>query len=334
MTAAVVSALPSKHLELVVAPRPAVEAGDDVILRVDACGVCGTDLHILSGESYRPRLPFTLGHEPVGVAVDAGADARDWLGRRATITLFTGCGRCRSCLDGDERLCPNLRSITGVMDADGAYAEYVRVHARQLVAVPDDLTGPQVASLVDSGATAANSVRVAMARHPRRTLVVGAGPIGYLCAELLAERGAPFQVIEPNPVRRSAVAALGHDAVESFDAVTSPADVVIDCTGAPAAVAAGIDALGPRGRYVLAGYSRVPEVDFGEVSHKEAELRGIRSGRREDLESLLTLASQGRVQLPELSLWRLSDVNDALDALRAGAVPGKAIIVPDARWKD
>lgn len=334
MAAAVVTALPAKYLEPGSLPAPGIEADDDVVLRVEACGVCGTDLHILSGESYRPRLPFVLGHEPAGVVVDAGAAARDWLGKRVTITLFTGCGRCRMCADGNERLCPDLRSITGVRGADGAYAEYVRVHAGQLIEVPGGLTAPQIASLVDSGATAANSVRVTMAREPRRVLVVGAGPIGYLCAELLAAYGTEFGVVEPNPLRRAAVAALGHDVAASFDPAPEPADVVIDCTGVPAAVAPGIDALAPRGLYVLAGYSVVPSLDLGAVSHKEAELRGVRSGRREDLESLLRLAAQQRIRLPELSRWRLSEVNQALDALRSGDVPGKAVIVPDSQWQE
>lgn len=331
MAAAVATALPADHLDAGRLPVPTVEADDDVVLRIEACGVCGTDLHILSGGSYRPRLPFVLGHEPAGVVVDAGAAARDWLGKRVTITLFTGCGTCARCVDGDERLCPDLRSITGVRGVDGAYAEYTRVHARQLVEVPDGLGAPQVASLVDSGATAANSVRVAMAREPRRVLVVGAGPIGHLCAELLAAHGTRCRVVEPNPVRRKAIAALGHDVAASFD---PPVDVVIDCTGVPAALAPGIAALVPRGLYVLAGYSVVPSVDFGELSHKEAELRGVRSGRREDLESLLRLAAGGRIRLPELSLWRLSEVNAALDALRAGDVPGKAVIVPDTQWQE
>jgi propanol-preferring alcohol dehydrogenase len=343
MTAAVLTALPSDRLEITVVRRPAAEAGDDVVLRVEACGICGTDLHILSGQAYRPELPFILGHEPVGVVVDAGAAAREWLGRRATITLFTGEGSCPMCAAGDERLCPDLRSITGVTGANGAYAEYVRVHARQLIEVPRTLTAPEAASLVDGGATAANSVRVALTSQPGRVLILGAGPIGYLCAEMLAARGTAggtpgiaggtaLQVVEPNPLRRAALSALGHDVVGSLREATTPVDVVIDCAGAPAAVAAVVDALGPRGRYLLAGYSRVPDFDFGAVSRKEAEIRGIRSGRLDDLESALALAADRRIRLPELATWRLSEVNDALGALRGGRVAGKAIIIPDSQW--
>ena len=334
MAAAVLATLPATHLELATVPRPVAEANDDVVLRVEACGVCGTDLHILTGESYRPHTPFILGHEPSGVVVDAGAGAREWLGKRAVITLFTGDGTCPQCLAGDERLCPNVVSSTGVFGANGAYADYVRVHARQLIEVPDSLSGPQAASLVDSGATAANSVRIALTRQPDQVLILGAGPIGFLAAEMLAAHGVARRVIEPSTLRRAALAALGHEVAASFEQVPGQADVVIDCTGAPAAVVPGVERVAPHGQYLLAGYSKVPDFDFAMVSRKEAEIRGVRSGRREDLEALIGLAASHCVRLPALSRWRLSQVNDALDALRGGQVAGKAIIVPDDQWED
>ena len=111
-------------------------------------------------------------------------------------------------------------------------------------------------------------------------------------------------------------------------------EIVIDCTGAPAAVVPGVGRVAPHGQYLIAGYSKVPDFDFAMVSRKEAEIRGVRSGRREDLEALIGLAASHCVRLPALSRWRLSQVNDALDALRGGQVAGKAIIVPDDQWED
>lgn len=330
MRAAVVTELPSECLEIVDLPGPIVEADDDVVLRVEACGVCGTDLHILSGESYRPATPFVLGHEPVGTVVDAGPAARDWIGRRVTITLFTGEGNCAMCQAGDERLCPDLVSITGVLGAWGGYAEYLRVHERQLVAVPDALSPVEAATLVDSGATAANSVRVALARASRTVLVLGGGSIGHLCAELLRVQGISVQVVEPNVQRRAALARLGHDVSASIDDTSRPVDVIIDCVGVPSVVLPGLEALAPKGSYVLAGYTRVPDVDFAVVSRKEVKIRGIRSGRREDLQSIITLAAAGKVRLSEVAEWRLSEINSAIADLRDGRAAGKAVIVPDA----
>jgi 2-desacetyl-2-hydroxyethyl bacteriochlorophyllide A dehydrogenase len=329
MTVALARTIPTKQLELALVPAPRIEDRDDVLIRVEACGICGTDLHILEGASYRPALPFVLGHEPVGTVVDSGPGARAWLGRRVTMTLFTGDGSCPACRQGDERLCPALVSITGVLVAWGGYAELLRVHARQLVALPDGMPADTAASLVDCGATAANSVRVALERQPERVLVLGAGPIGYMCAELLRMAGVGVQVVQPSALRREALARIGHDVVASIEATTGPADVVIDCTGSPDVVAAGLRALGPRGWYILAGYARVPDVDLAVVARKEASIRGIRSGRREDLERVLQLTAEGRMRLPEISRWRLSEVNEALTALRERRVPGKAVILPD-----
>lgn len=332
MAAAVLTGIPATRLDVTYVPRPAANADHEVVLRVEACGICGTDLHMLSGESYRPQTPFILGHEPAGLVVETGAAAREWLGKRATITLFIGDGTCPLCVAGDERLCPNLVSSTGVFGANGAYADYVRVHARQLIEVPNNLTGAEAASLVDSGATAANSVRIALTWQPDLVLILGAGPIGFFVAEMLAAHRVARRVIEPNRLRRGALAALGHDVAESFDEVPDQADVVIDCTGAASAVIPGVERVAARGLYVLAGYSKVPHFDFAVVSRKEATIRGIRSGRREDLEALIGLAASRRVRLPALSRWRLSEINDALDALRHGEVDGKAIIVPDDQW--
>lgn len=333
MAAAVVTSIPAAGLQLRPMPVPRIQHDDDVLIQVEACGICGTDLHILAGHSYTPQLPFILGHEPVGRVIAAGRDCQDWLGKRVTITLFTGDGTCRSCLAGDERLCPNLVSITGVLGVDGAYADYLLVHRRQLVAVPDALDSVSAAALVDSGATAANSVRNALTQEPATVVVLGAGPIGFLCAEMLGVEGIAHQVVEQNHLRRSALAARGHRVVDSLSETDGPADVVIDCTGVASAMMPGIAALAAHGRYVLAGYSTVPDVDFGEVSHKEAEIVGIRSGRRSDLERLIDLVAGGRVRLPEISTWRLSQCNDALDALARGLVAGKAVIVPDSQWK-
>jgi 2-desacetyl-2-hydroxyethyl bacteriochlorophyllide A dehydrogenase len=328
MRAALARTIPTGHLDVALVPRPRIEHPDDVLVRVEACGICGTDLHILDGISYRPELPFVLGHEPVGIVVDAGPTAQAWLGRRVTMTLFTGDGSCAVCRQGDQRLCPNLVSITGVLAAWGGYAELLRVHAQQLVAVPGSLPADEAASLVDCGATAANSVRVALERRPGRVLVLGAGPIGYMCAELLRIADVRVQVVQHSPLRREALARIGHEVVASIPEASGPVDVVIDCTGSADVLASGLQALGPQGWYILAGYARVPDVDLAVVARKELSIRGIRSGRREDLERVLQLTADGRMRLPEISRWPLQDVNAALAALRERRVPGKAVIVP------
>jgi 2-desacetyl-2-hydroxyethyl bacteriochlorophyllide A dehydrogenase len=332
MSAALVRDLPARRVSVDSVPIPRIEGPDHLLLRVEACGICGTDLHILAGSSYRPALPFVLGHEAVGTVVDSGSAAGSWVGRRVTMTNFTGCGRCVMCRAGDERLCPDLVSITGVLGSWGGFAGYVRIHAAQALDVPLSLDAIAAASLVDAGATAANSVRVALERKPGRVLLIGAGPIGFLCAELLRAAGVPLDVVHPSPLRREALAAIGHHVVASFDEVEPAYDVVIDCAGVPDVIAPGIARLGPRGEYLLAGYARTPDLDLAVVARKEGVVRGIRSGRRSDLEMVIDAAADGSIRIPGITTWPLVAINDALDALRARAVPGKAVIVPgDAR---
>src|SRR5258708_14814128 len=117
--AAVATAIPATFLELRDLPAPEPADGE-LILEVQACGICGTDLHILDGEPYRPEPPFVLSHEPVGRVAAAGSTAdRAWLGRTGTVTPFTGCRTCSVSRAGADRLGPALKSSTGVLSASG-----------------------------------------------------------------------------------------------------------------------------------------------------------------------------------------------------------------------
>jgi propanol-preferring alcohol dehydrogenase len=325
MRAAALTSVPATRLELrdVEPPLPGAR---ELLLDVEACGICGTDLHIIQGGSYRPTLPFVLGHEPIGRVAAVGEHADpSWVGRRVTMTLFTGCGRCAQCLAGDERLCRDLGSIVGVLAAPGGFAEQMVIPAVQAVPVPDALDSATAATLVDAGATAANAVR-SLGSRPERAVVVGGGPLGFFVAELLRADGVPVVIVQPSQVRREALAALGHEVVASIGEAPTGVDAVIDCAGAPEALPWAVDALGPQGAYVAAGYGPVEHLDLAPASHKELVVRGVRSGRREDLERMLALVARGGIRVPPISRWPLAAINEALDALRRRTVPGKAVI--------
>jgi 2-desacetyl-2-hydroxyethyl bacteriochlorophyllide A dehydrogenase len=325
MRAAVVDALPSRAFAQVDLAEPE-PAADEIVLEVEACGICGTDLHILDGASYRPRLPFVLGHEPVGRVVAAGAEAHVPLGARVAITLFTGCGRCALCAAGDERLCEDLVSITGVLARHGGFAERLAVRAAQAVRVPDALGPADAATLVDAGATAANAVRRARST-PGACVIVGGGPVGFLVAELLRAERRVLMVVEPQAARRAALHALGH-AVAAGVADVAAADVVLDCSAAPEVPSFALDVLRPRGTLVVVGYGRTPPLDLAPLARKELCVLGVRSGDRADLERVLALAAAGAIRLPQIATFPLARIDDAFAALRAGTLPGKAVVVP------
>jgi propanol-preferring alcohol dehydrogenase len=323
MRAAVVEELPTATLAVreLAPPEP---APGELLVRVEACGICGTDLHILGGESYRPALPFVLGHEPVGRVLDAaGPDAAAWLGKRVTLTLFEGCGRCRWCLAGDERLCLELRSIRGVMNAAGGFAELMTVPALQAVEVPDELSSVEAATLVDSGASAMNAAGAIDAE----TVIVGGGPVGLLLAEILASRGTGAVIVEPRGERRALAAERGHRVVASLAELDAPVPVVADCAGDAAAVAPALELLEPHGTLVLVGYARLPDFDAAPIARKELTVRGVRSGSRVHLGAVIELAARRAIRLPPATTWPITEINAALAALREGRVAGKAVVV-------
>ena len=323
MRAALVRALPADDLDVAGVAKPAPPAPDEIVIRVEMCGICGTDLHILDGISYRPDLPFVLGHEPVGTVV-AGAD--EWLGRRVTITLFTGCGACALCHAGDERLCLELVSITGVLNAWGGFAERLVVRAAQAVEVPAALSSAEAATLVDAGATAVNAARLVLAHGAERPVVVGGGPVGLLVAERLRAAGLCPLVVEPLAVRREALARLGQKTASAATEISGRPDAVVDAAGAAGVLPWALERLAPRGIHVLAGYGIVPALDLAPAARKELTIRGVRSGSRADLIEALELAARGELRLPPISIWPLGRINEAFEALRRGAVEGKAVI--------
>jgi 2-desacetyl-2-hydroxyethyl bacteriochlorophyllide A dehydrogenase len=330
MRAAQLIEIPSTELQLANISEPEV-GPSSVMVALEACGICGTDLHIMEGSSYRPDVPFTLGHEPVGIVTAVGPEVDDeLLGRRVVPTIFLGCSECVPCRSGDERLCENGPSITGVNMQPGGFAQRMVLMARQLLEVPSNVTAQVAATLVDAGPTAHNAVRVALAERPEpagRHLVVGAGPIGFLVAELLRHRGHHPVIIESNPNRYRLAKASGYEVASSHLELEGRFSSVIDCAGAANLVDHLLAVLIPHGIYVSVGYAPLHNFDLPLVSHRELVLRGVRSGRRSDLEEILRLVADGKITPPLFDAWPLEEINVALHSLRAGLLGGKAIVV-------
>jgi 2-desacetyl-2-hydroxyethyl bacteriochlorophyllide A dehydrogenase len=323
--------IPSTELQLADVPEPELRPLS-VIISVEACGICGTDLHIMEGSGYRPEVPFTLGHEPVGIVTAVGPQVDDALiGSRVVPTIFVGCNHCLACLSGDERLCVNGPSITGVFVQPGGFAQRMALMATQLVSVPAQVPVEVAATLVDAGATAHNAVRTALdgPRGGGEHLVVGAGPVGFLVAELLRYRAAQPVVLESNAERRRAAQKCGYQVESDLSEIDGPFSSVIDCAAAPGLVGPLLSLLEPHGVYVSVGYAMLDHFDMPLVSHRELVVRGVRSGRRSDLEQVLGLVADGAISPPTWDSWPLEEINTALASLRAGLVAGKAVVVMD-----
>lgn len=333
MKAALLRTIPALELSVEEVPDPVPER-DRIVVAVEACGVCGTDLHIMEGASYRPELPFVLGHEIVGTVVAVGPGVEQVrLGDRVAATQFVGCGDCPMCRGGDIRLCERGALVSGVLGLPGGFAERVLLHEAQLVDIPASLDSHSAAALVDAGTTAHNVARVLrtkVASGDGLHLVVGAGPVGLLTAEIL--RFADYEVViaETNPLRRAEASRLGYSTSTSLADLNESFASVIDCAGAPGIVEAELALLRPHGLYFPVGYSVVPAFDLAMVSRRELIIWGIRSGTRQDLGEVLLLAAEGGIRVPRVDAWQLEAINAALSSLRNGDVPGKAIIVNGA----
>ena len=165
--------------------------------------------------------------------------------------------------------------------------------------------------------------------HVGEHLVVGAGPVGFLVAELLRYRGAQPVVLESNEERRRVAQKCGYQVEYDLSQIDGPFGSVIDCAAAPRLVGPLLSLLEPHGVYVSVGYAKLDHFDMPLVSHRELVVRGVRSGRRSDLEQILALVADGAISPPTWDSWPLEEINTALASLRAGLVPGKAVVVMD-----
>jgi len=240
-------------IEIAEIPVPAAEEGWVVISPVGT-GVCGTDLHLISGDYPHGRFPVVPGHEFAGYITDVGRGVSGLrVGDYVGVNPNVSCGRCRWCVRGATNLCADILPV-GVA-INGSVAEFV--------AVPQNIVFPLSASISHRAAPLIEPfacVLHALERVPdwreQEIVVFGAGSIGLMAVILAqAEKAAGVRIVELNPVRREAAAELG--AVEAVSSVgdlsVDQFDIAVDATGHPAAITAAVSVLGTRGRLVQMG---------------------------------------------------------------------------------
>ncbi len=234
-------------------PEPAPGDGE-VVVDIDAVGICGSDMHAYQGHDPRRVPPLTLGHEVCGLVRGGRLD-----GRRVVLNPLITCGYCHYCQTGRFNICAN-RTMIG-MTRPGGYAERVAIPEQCLVPVPDELD-PVKASLTEPAATGLHALALASRALTRplseaRALVIGAGSVGLLTALLLRHQGCDrLAVAESNPLRRKA--AETELAGQVFDPISSPADkdafdLVVDCVGGAVTRQASMDAIAPGGVLIHVG---------------------------------------------------------------------------------
>lgn len=253
MRAAVIQA-PGK-IEVTTVPDP-TPGRRDVVVAVEACGICGTDLHILEGE-FAPTLPVIPGHEFAGTVVAVGADVVELAeGDRVAVDPSLHCGECHYCRQGRGNLCERWNAI-GVTRSGGA-AQFVAAPVGNCVKLPEHVRTAD-AALIEPLSCAVRGLDVLPRRPGDHYLIYGAGTMGLMMLELIKRAGAAsVDVVDINEAKLATARQLGcSGAVTTADALTAPRgwDVVVDCTGVVAAIEDGLRRVGRGGTFLQFGVS-------------------------------------------------------------------------------
>jgi NAD+-dependent secondary alcohol dehydrogenase Adh1 len=322
-------------------PEPGITGPLDVLVKVDAAGVCRTDLHIIEGqwaEKSGVELPYVIGHENAGTVVEVGeAVSTVAAGDKVILHPLVTCGLCRACRGGDDVHC-SASEFPGI-SRDGGMAELLRTSVRSTVRLEEGLEPSDVAALADAGLTAYHAVRKAVPLlHPGADVVmIGAGGLGHIGLQcLLAMTAARVTVVDRSAevLQRAeklgahrTVVSDGRQGEQVMEATKGEgAHVVLDFVGENGTEADGVAMTRDAGSYFVIGYGGRVDVPTIDIISREISVVGNLVGSYNDLVDLMTLAAQGQVTLATKK-YPLGEALTALDDLDGGRVPGGRAIL-------
>jgi propanol-preferring alcohol dehydrogenase len=313
-------------------PTPVPGPGQ-VVMKVAACGVCRSNLHMIEGDwvphGVPAKLPIIPGHEVVGTIAALGEAVTGLIeGERVGVQpLWSTCGHCEYCLTAREQLCRS-KQITGET-LDGGYAEYMLADAAHVHPVPDGLHDIDAAPLFCPGITAYSAVSRAELAPGRTVVVFGLGGVGHMVVQFAALTGAEVIAADRNRLHLDVAAELG--ATRTIDVTESDAGELLEGEGGvdSAIVFAPSDALARQGlRAVKPGGTLVLGVhaDLGDVSFAEAKtIVGTVIGNRAQMREVLRLAAAGKVTTIATA-FRLDQAEEALRLLKGGELRSRAVL--------
>ncbi|WP_199830578.1 zinc-binding alcohol dehydrogenase family protein [Streptomyces sp. MMG1533] len=310
-----------------------VPGEDELLLRVRACGVCRTDLHVTEGDLPVRRPGVTPGHEVVGAVAGLGAAVRGFApgDRVGAAWLRRTDGTCAHCLRGAENLCPASR-YTG-WDADGGYAEYTTVPGAFAYRLPDGLDDVSAAPLLCAGIIGYRALRRAAPPPGGRLGLYGFGGSAHLCAQVALAEGASVHVMTRGADARRLALALGAaSAQEAYAQPPEPLDSAILFAPVGDLVPVALRALDRGGVLAVAGIhlTDIPPLRYESELFYEKELRSVTSNTREDGREFLARAARYGVRATTHT-YPLSRADEALRDLKAGRFDGAAVLVNDPR---
>jgi NAD+-dependent secondary alcohol dehydrogenase Adh1 len=314
----------------------------DVVVRVGAAGLCRTDLHIQEGqwaEKSGVTLPYTLGHENAGWVYEVGSAVTNVeVGDTVIVHPFITCGVCRPCRRGDDMHCVD-GSFPGI-NRDGGFADLLLTSARSVIKLDPSLQPKDIAALADAGLTAIHAVKKAIpvVGPGTRTVVIGTGGLGHIGVQCLkAMTPTEIVVIDPSEPALELAREVGADHTVKVDGshvdtvreLTDGlgAEAILDFVGEKGAIEDGIAMVQDGGFYYVIGYGENIDIPTIDVISREISFIGNLVGTYTDLEDLMILTAQGKVQL-HTSTYPLDAINDAMADLDQGRLQGRGILVP------
>ena len=318
---------PKQPLRLMNVPVPQPQA-EQILIRVQACGVCRTDLHIVDGELTEPKLPLILGHQIVGTMVQANDQVQRFhVGDRVGVPwLGYADGVCRYCLKDQENLCDNPL-FTGY-SINGGYAEYAVAFEKYCFPLPATYSDLEVAPLLCAGLIGYRTYRLA-GEHIERLGIYGFGSAAHIIAQVARYQGKHiYAFTRPGDVEGQAFAHdLGAEWVGGSDELPpEPLDAALVFAPVGALMVAALRTTAKGGTVVSGGIhmSDIPSFPYN-LLWEERVIRSVANLTRQDGEEFLALAPQVPVKV-ETEVFPLQEANEALNRLRAGQLKGSAVL--------
>jgi propanol-preferring alcohol dehydrogenase len=319
-------------------PRPQLGPGD-VLIKVEACGVCHSDLHVAEGDwsqlSAIVKRPLILGHEIAGRVIEKGGEAGELqIGDRVGIPwIHWTCGECEFCREANENLCTKQK-ITGVT-VDGGYAEFVKAPASHAIKIPDGLSSIDAAPLFCAGVTVLRALKKARLLPGQRLGVFGVGGLGHLAVQIGLGLGAVVTAVDISDEKLALAKSLGASSVVNSASTNAVKElrgkggvhVALVASAARAAYDTAFSCVRPTGTLLVVGLP-AENICFPPILMAATEIRVQASavGTREDVREVLELAAAGKIRC-RVGTRPLSEANEALQQLRSGQVSGRLVLV-------
>ena len=325
-----------KQNPLEMADLPVPTPGErEVLIRVSVCGVCHTELDEIEGRTPPLRLPVILGHQVVGRVEGAGARARNFkLGDRVGVGwIFSACGKCKFCGEGNENLCPEFRA-TG-RDVDGGYAQYLKVPEDFAYPIPSFFSDAEAAPLLCAGAIGYRSLRLTGLRNGQSLGLTGFGASAHLVLKVARVRFPKSKIFvfarserERDFARDLGAEWAGGPSEESPEKLTS----IIDTTPVWRPIVEGLKNLEAGGRLVINAIRKedadkqfLRQIDYPRDLWLEKEIKTVANVARKDVKEFLDLAAQIPIR-PEVQEFPLEEANQALLELKEGKIRGAKVL--------